>query len=80
MSLDERLKQVFGDVFGMPPAQVDERLESTSIKNWDSVAHLNLVLALEAEFGVQFEAEEIPELVSYRVIRSRLADAGQTAG
>jgi acyl carrier protein len=36
---------------------------------------LNLIMALEGEFGIQFEAEEIPELISVRSIRARLAEA-----
>lgn len=80
MSVEERLRQVFMDVFGMLPTQVGESMDSTSVKGWDSVAHLNLILALEAEFSVQFEAEEIPELISYRVIRMRLERADGAAG
>ena len=78
MSVDERLRQVFADVFGIGgDAVVDEDSPST-IDGWDSVTHLNLVLALEGEFMMQFEAEEIPELTTYRVIRERVAAAERT--
>lgn len=45
---------------------------------WDSVAHLNLIMSIEAEFGVAFATAEIPELRSLKKIRARLekADAG----
>jgi acyl carrier protein len=43
-----------------------------TVKSWDSLRHLNLILALEEKFGVTFEAEEIPELVSVRVIAKAL--------
>ncbi len=39
---------------------------------WDSVAHLNLVLALEAEFDVAFSTAEIPQLTSVGKLRERL--------
>jgi acyl carrier protein len=29
------------------------------VEAWDSVQHLNLVLALEGKYGIQFEAEEM---------------------
>lgn len=71
MSVDERLLSVFRGVFG----DLDEVPDSASpdtIDAWDSASHLNLVLALEAEFGVQFDADEISELTSVGAIRQRI--------
>ena len=76
MTVDERLRRLFSDVFGVDAASVAEDDSPESIEAWDSVAHLNLVFALEGEFEVQLEAEEIPELVSFRAIRDRLQGAG----
>ena len=44
-------------------------LDSTpdTVEAWDSINHLNLVMALEQEFGVQFEPEEIEQLLSVRL-------------
>ena len=45
-------------------------LESTAadLPGWTSMAHLDLVLALEKHFNVMFEAEEIAELASVKAI------------
>lgn len=43
-----------------------------TIAAWDSVNHLNLVLAIEDEFGVQFATSEIQDLLSVGKIRARL--------
>jgi acyl carrier protein len=40
--------------------------------DWDSVVHLNLILALEAEFEVRFSTAEIPQLLSVGKLRTRL--------
>jgi acyl carrier protein len=40
--------------------------------DWDSVVHLNLILALESEFGVRFATAEIPQLNSVGKLRARL--------
>ena len=80
MSVAERLRGVFADVFGVRADSVGDEASPASIEAWDSVAHLNLILALEGEFMVQFEAEEIPELASFRAIRERLESAERTAG
>jgi acyl carrier protein len=39
---------------------------------WDSVAHLNLILAVEMEFDVRFETSEIPDLLTVGRLRARL--------
>jgi acyl carrier protein len=70
----DRLSSVFHSVFGADlPALSDEDSPET-LDGWDSVNHLNLMLALEAEFDVQFEADEIAELTSVGAIRKRLGD------
>lgn len=75
MSLDERLRRVFSDVFGVDGDAVTDEASPYTIESWDSIAHLNLVLALEGEFEVQFEIEAIPELVTFRAIREHLQGA-----
>lgn len=72
MSIDDRLHRVCSDVFGIPANAIGDGDSPQTVEAWDSVGHLNLVLALEGEFGVQFEAEEIPDLVSVGAIRRRL--------
>lgn len=54
----ERLEEVFESVLGHPVAL---RRETTAadVEDWDSIAHVMLVLASEREFGVRFESSEI---------------------
>jgi acyl carrier protein len=71
--LSARLQQVFSSVFGAAaPDPLREEDSPATIGAWDSLSHITLVLALESEFDVQFDAGEIPELNSVGVIRQRL--------
>jgi acyl carrier protein len=79
VTLEARLRQVLADVLEIDPGAISEGTSPQTIEAWDSVAHLNLVLALESEFGVQFDAEEIPELVSFQILRDRLSELEQQA-
>ena len=45
-------------------------------EKWDSIGHISLVLAIEAEFGVKFSAAEIAALDSVSSIMSKLQDLG----
>ena len=75
----EDLKQVFLDVL-----ETDSIAETDSVKTipaWDSVRHLSLIMALEERFGITFDAEEIPELISVQAISEALArHRGAAAG
>ena len=53
-----RVREIASDVL-----QADVTAESSpeTVENWDSVHHLNLVLALEEEYGFQFMPEEMDE-------------------
>jgi len=75
MPVDERLLAVFRGVFGDGLTDLPDTAAPDTIDGWDSANHVNLVLALEAEFDVQFEADEIAELTTVGAIRKRIADA-----
>ena len=74
----ERVRAVAADVLGVPAARLDARASAETIESWDSLQHLNLVLALEQEFGVQFEPEEMERMTSVgRVVELLEAKAGR---
>jgi acyl carrier protein len=67
-ALFDRVRRIAADVLEVPIAQVTVDSSSEKIETWDSVHHLNLVLALEQEFNLQFEPEEIDEISSIKNI------------
>jgi acyl carrier protein len=78
MTIDPRLKQILADIFRMDPAQVTAETAAGVAKGWDSLGHLQLVLAIESEFNLQFEPDEIPTLTSAGLIQQVLTDRGLT--
>jgi acyl carrier protein len=50
---------VAADVFGVGAGTLNADSSPEQVEVWDSVQHLNLVLALESKYGVQFEPEEM---------------------
>src|SRR5438445_11030282 len=75
MGVGPRLPAVFEAVFGRESSQLSKQAAPATIESWDSLNHVYLVLALEAEFGVQFDAEEIANLISVGAIQRRLERA-----
>jgi acyl carrier protein len=58
----ERVRGIAADVLKVPGAAITAETSPESIEAWDSLQHLNLILALEQEFDVQFEPEEIDRM------------------
>ena len=69
---EERLRSVLESVFGADGLRLSDDDGPGTNPVWDSVAHLNLIMTIEAEFGISFATAEIPELRSLRKIRARL--------
>lgn len=55
-------------VFELPLESINEDASTDNIDNWDSLRHLNLILALEEEFGVSIPDEEVGNLVNFKLI------------
>lgn len=68
MPLLDRVRRIVSDVLQLPLEQVQADTSPDNVETWDSIQHLNLVLALEQEFGTQFDPEEIEELLSVELI------------
>lgn len=76
MNNQEKLKQILASVFNVGIDQITEDASPDSIENWDSLNHLNLVLALEEGFGVSFSEEQTVEILNYELIVITLKELG----
>ena len=59
MNVRERLHAVFRSVFGDHLRDIKPTDTAADIEGWDSIAHINLMFAVESEFGVEFTADEL---------------------
>ena len=71
-ALLEKIRGIAADVLEVPAAQITPKSSTETVASWDSVHHLNLILALEQEFQVQFEPEEIDRMTSVEAVLSVL--------
>jgi acyl carrier protein len=76
--VQERIKAVFAQVFQVDPVELPPTASPAEIEAWDSFGHLALVEALQEEFKVEFELEDIAQMVSLTTIEEilRLRGAG----
>ena len=67
MALDKKLTKIFIKIFKKKNIQSLKRINE---EKWDSLLHVNLMLAIESEFKVKFKSEQIEYLNSFKTILS----------
>jgi acyl carrier protein len=72
----ERLRELAGQSFGLAVADVPEDASPEVLPQWDSLNHIELMLSLEMEYGVQISSEVLPELLSLAAIEEYLHEQG----
>jgi citrate synthase len=72
--LAKPLEEVIAGTFRISPTRVTDALAFNAIPEWDSLAHVELILALEAAYGVSIDEDRMIELTSVAAIRTFLKD------
>jgi acyl carrier protein len=68
--IETRVRDVIASVFSLTPDELPARLGPDSVPGWSSLRQVQLMLALEQEFGVEIDPNVIPDLVSEQAIVS----------
>ncbi len=76
----ERIKQVMAETFNLQAADIPDDAEIGDMEGWDSLGHVELVAALEAEFGVRIPTQAVIDLQTLPAIEAYLGSAGVTGG
>ena len=76
-AIDDRVAAVFRERFGDNVRELTDETTFADIAGWDSLAHVNLINALEAEFDTKFSVRDVMKMNSVGAIRRLLtAKAG----
>jgi acyl carrier protein len=70
------LRDILADILEIAPEQITPELGVGNVESWDSFRHLQAILAVEGEYGVQFDPQRIPELTTVSLIQSELEKKG----
>jgi acyl carrier protein len=68
MSTFKQLQEVIAATLKVPPEKITETTVHDDIAAWDSLGHVNLMIALEQAFDVYLDVEDFPELNSVPAI------------
>ena len=70
------LRDLVADTLEIAPEDVTPELNTETAENWDSFRHLQLMLAVEGEFGVQFDPSLVAHLTTVAAIQDALEKKG----
>jgi acyl carrier protein len=74
MELNDRLRATFVEALGLDGDVDVDNLKYRDIDAWDSVGHMGLVAAIEDEFDVQFDTDQVIDMSSFKVAGDMLRD------
>ena len=74
------LQPIFDDIFGDESVALTAETTSDDIATWDSVAHVSIIVAVERQFGIMFDPDEIMDMENVgamvEAIRTKAANGG----
>lgn len=71
-----RLEAVFTEALALPAGADLSRLRQLGQPSWDSLGHVTLMAAIEGEFGIQLDIDDMIVLTSFDAARLYLEDKG----
>ena len=66
--LTNDIKNILVSVLDVEESKIDENTVSGDLEEWDSLKHMNLIMALEEKYEIEFTNDEIAELESFKLI------------
>lgn len=59
MELQKKLNEIFCEVFDDDDIKITPEMTSNDVDGWDSLSHVNLIVVVEAKFGIRFTQKEL---------------------
>lgn len=71
--IDERLQDIAREVFGDDSLVLTDSTNPVEVPGWDSFGHVNFILTVESEFGVEFSEDELVRFAEIGELKRMLA-------
>ena len=73
-NIECRVKNIISAVFGIPIEGIGDESSTDTIESWDSLKHINMIVALEEEFNLEFTDDNITEMINMKLILAVLSE------
>jgi len=76
--INEKLTLIFRSIFQEPTLEITPETTANEVDAWDSLSHLNMIAAVEKEFGIKFKLKDLVKLKNVGdlllIIQTKLAE------
>ena len=72
--MDERIRAIMAEVLRLPEDRIGADAAIGTVPNWDSTAHMRMMLALEDAFGIELDEAHMVEMTSLARIRAAVEE------
>jgi acyl carrier protein len=69
----EKVNNIIAEILKVSIAEAKENSSMYDVSEWDSLTHMNLIVAIENEFNIEISGDDIAEMVSFDAIRNTVA-------
>jgi len=71
--MEEKLLKIFRTVFSNSEMEINDEMTANDVPQWDSLVHIQLIVAVEKEFAVKFKNSEIARLKNVGDLKNLIA-------
>lgn len=64
----EKVRKIIAETFKIKENEITSQTNMKDIDSWDSLTHMELIVSLEDECGIEFTADEIMEMITVEMI------------
>ena len=68
--MDDKIRAIMAEVLRLPVDRIGADAAIGTVPNWDSTAHMRMMIALGDEFGVELDESRMIEMTSFATIRA----------
>jgi len=69
----DKINEIIIETLKVSKEQTDLNLGMDDVANWDSLTHMNLIVSIEDEFGIEISGDDIAEMITFVSIKKTVA-------
>jgi len=69
----DKINEIIIETLKVSEEQVNQDLGMDDVANWDSLTHMNLIVAIEDQFGIELSGDDIAEMITFVSIKKIVA-------
>jgi len=76
--MEEKLQKLMAEILKLNESAIKDSLEMKKTEGWDSLKHMELIVAFEQEFSIEFTVDEIVTMLNYQEIKRIILEKVKT--